>query len=56
MEEIAWVEREASTEKLIFGMFGETASRAFELYAVLLSFLRHRPAKLVKGCGREQWL
>ena len=59
VEEIEWVEAHASTEKAMVNMDPSTQGRARELYAVLLSFVRNRPAKLVRAVpqqnGYEAW-
>ena len=58
-EEIEWVEAQAGTEKLMANMDLQTQVRARELYAILLSFVRNRPAKLVRAIphnnGYEAW-
>ncbi|CAE7908149.1 unnamed protein product, partial [Symbiodinium necroappetens] len=59
VEELEWVEAQASTEKPMETMDLETQTRSRELYAILLSFVRNRPARLVRAVvrnnGYEAW-
>ena len=57
--EIERVESTANEEKLMATMAEATQVRSRELYAILLSFVRNRPAKLVRSVpqsnGYEAW-
>ena len=59
VEELEWVEAQASTEKPMETMDLQTQTRSRELYAILLSFVRKRPARLVRAVvrnnGYEAW-
>ncbi|CAE7264821.1 unnamed protein product, partial [Symbiodinium sp. CCMP2456] len=59
VEELEWVEAQSSEEKLMEKMDSDTQMRSRELYAILLSFVRNRPAKMVRAVtrsnGYEAW-